>query len=213
MNEVLHIYLDESGDLGYRPGSSSCFILCALVTTDPVRIRRVVKKAREKYLGRSLRDSAELKFTASSPSMRIGLLGMLAKENIVAYYLSLGKSMPPVGETPRYAERYARLTEHLLTRITGRRARKYILFVDRCMGKTSRGHFNDILSSGSGHFGVCASAPINLQILHLSSQAEPCLQCADFISGAIFAERERADARFLDVIRSRTSEVVLRKKW
>lgn len=41
---MAHIFLDESGDLGFSKGSSKWFLFTLVITTNPKCIDRVVKK-------------------------------------------------------------------------------------------------------------------------------------------------------------------------
>jgi len=67
----MHIFIDESGDLGhknlYLPGRSPFFVVSGICTPNPHSIAKCVVKTRASLQGR---DIEELKFTDSKPATR-----------------------------------------------------------------------------------------------------------------------------------------------
>lgn len=88
-----YLYIDESGDLGTKRGSSKFLILCALVVNDPRDLDRIIKNMRRNKFKKELRKATEIKANKSSAEV---IIYMLQKLNGVSgakvYYIVLDKS-------------------------------------------------------------------------------------------------------------------------
>ncbi|MDE1869682.1 MAG: DUF3800 domain-containing protein [Candidatus Micrarchaeota archaeon] len=72
-----HIFIDESGDLGKQ--GARYFIISAIVANDPKRIRKIMKRFRERRLKKELRQTNEIKANSSTPAIRNYILSSLVK--------------------------------------------------------------------------------------------------------------------------------------
>lgn len=65
----MHVYVDESGDCGFRfaENSSSYFVVAALIVDDPLILRGLIDGYKAKY---RISASRELKFRSTPPDMR-----------------------------------------------------------------------------------------------------------------------------------------------
>ena len=88
-----YIYIDESGDLGTKQGSSKFLILSALIVNNPQFLDRIIKNMRRNKFKKELRKAYEIKANKSS---KIIILYMLKRLNEVKdskiYYIVLDKS-------------------------------------------------------------------------------------------------------------------------
>ncbi len=75
----LHIYVDESGDLGFKGGGSRYFVIGAIITKNNKCVEKIPKKIRGRVLKKSKKDIPELKAHNSSKKVRMKVLEMLAK--------------------------------------------------------------------------------------------------------------------------------------
>jgi len=91
MNSI-HIYLDESGDLGFDPSSSKYIVIALLITKTPVHIGRCIKKIRQRKLKKKLKELPEIKFNKSDDHIRELTLTCIAKEPVEIAYIVLDKT-------------------------------------------------------------------------------------------------------------------------
>ena len=91
MNSI-HIYLDESGDLGFDPSSSKYIVIALLITKTPVHIGRCIKKIRQRNLKKKPKDRPEIKFNKSDDYIRELILTCIAKEPVDIAYIVLDKN-------------------------------------------------------------------------------------------------------------------------
>ena len=85
----MYIYLDESGCLGFKQGSSRYFTIAFMVMKDPKYAKRVIKKIRQKY---KIPISEELKGSTTAKRIKKELLTKIAKlDNIEIYSITVNK--------------------------------------------------------------------------------------------------------------------------
>ena len=87
----MYIFLDESGELGFSKESSRYFLVTLLCTSEPNRIRKVVRQIK-KVLGKKWKKIPELKANNSNYEIRKRMLEKLAKEAIDINYILVNKS-------------------------------------------------------------------------------------------------------------------------
>ncbi len=211
---MLYVYVDESGDLGFSGNSSRHFVLCAITTRNPYEVRRIIKRTREKIMGKTFSRTSELKFNKSPRIVRQAVLEMLAGLDVEIWYVCLNKESVTRGDSVDPNEVYSYLAGFMVERMLTTRTRKAEIVIDRCMSKANREMFDDfILERCESTAKDLRRLPMNVAMFHMDSQSEQCLQVADFAAGAIFRKHERGDAQYYDTIKSRISEEILKRKW
>jgi hypothetical protein len=214
VSKALHVFVDESGDLGFSEKSTKHFVMCAVATEDPIRLSRIVKQVRSKYIGKDLRDLPELRFHQSREETRKCLLELLASEDVSIWYVCLDKRSMNRAPPEKQNEIYNYLAGFIAERMIKQRSRRIRMYVDRCMSRANRERFDDYVSkkkeSVSDELG---RLPTTLSIDHVASESVPGVQVADFVAGAIYAKHEHDDSRYYDIIESKISEEVLKRKW
>jgi hypothetical protein len=210
---VLSVFVDESGDLGFSGRSSAYFVICALATSDPSQVRRAMKRVRQRTIGKNLKSVPELKFSASTDSVRERVLRMIARLDVEVWYVCLRKGSRG-SNAPELDEAYGHLAGFLVETIARSRNRNVFMILDRFLPKKAIERFNESLAErGSMAIGRAGKLPQSLIIEHIDSQSEPCLQAADFVAGAVFTKFERGDSRFYDSIKARITEEIIKWKW
>jgi len=89
-----YIFLDESGELGFKDSSSKYFII-TLLSCDEGEIyslKRIIKKVREKIIKKKIRRYPELKGNNSTDKIRIEVLQRFMKTNSEIFVIILEKS-------------------------------------------------------------------------------------------------------------------------
>ncbi|MFH0815425.1 MAG: DUF3800 domain-containing protein [Methanobacteriota archaeon] len=212
--KTLYVFVDESGDLGFSERSTRHFVMCAVATENPIRLSRIVKKVRSKNLGTGLRDLPELKFHQSRESTRKCLLDLLASEDVNIWYVSLDKRSMIGAPPERQNEMYNYLAGFIVERMIKQRSRRIVLCLDRCMSKANRTRFDARVSKKKESVSESlGKLPTTLSIDHVASESVPGVQVADFVAGAIYAKYEHGDSRYYDIIESKISEEILKRKW
>ena len=203
MHRRVHVYLDESGDLGRSPRSSRHIVAAALSTPDPIGLRRLVRKAnrrfgpREKHLG-------ELKFNEASEDLRRFVLeGICATDAWIAWVAACKHPLP----WPRSADNELLMTS-AFEEVVGRlgatvAARTVTVVVDRRrVREKARGEFDRRITEAitRSHRGLF---PPGIDVIHLDSQRSAGLQAVDFVAGAVFQSVERRRNGCLDILAPR----------
>jgi hypothetical protein len=90
MSFVKYVFVDESGDLGLR--GSKFFSVACVVVEDPKTLSRIIKKARERILKKTLKKLPELKANNSNQKVREYVLRKIKESNCKIYGLVVDKS-------------------------------------------------------------------------------------------------------------------------
>jgi hypothetical protein len=214
VSKALHVFVDESGDLGFSEKSTKHFVMCAVATENPIRLSRIVKLVRSKHLGKDMRDLPELKFHQSREEVRKCLLEMLASEDVGIWYVCLEKRSMNRAPPEKQNEIYNYLAGFIVERMIKQRSRRITLYLDRCMSRANRARFDDyVLKKKESVSESLGKLPTTLSIVHVSSVSVPGVQVADFVAGAIYAKHEHGDSRYYEIIERKISEEVLKRKW
>ena len=75
----MHIFIDESGCMGFSPGSSTYFCIACLVIDEPYKLTRVIRYTKQKY---NIPKEVELKASQTSPEIKKEVLTGLAALDI-----------------------------------------------------------------------------------------------------------------------------------
>ena len=87
-----YIYIDESGDLGTKKGSSRFLILTALMVDKPEELDRIIKNMRRNKFKKELKKAMEIKANKSSKEMICHMLKRLNEiKNAKIFYMVLEK--------------------------------------------------------------------------------------------------------------------------
>lgn len=202
----MHIYLDESGDLGFdfkKKGTSKHFIITVLLTTNPKRIANCVKHLKEDALQKKYKRIPEIKFNNSPETFRKRVIRKLSEQDISVFIFCLNKNKIVEKLHEKKDKLYNYITGLLFDKIlnTVNPQEELIMTVDKVkVGKMQIEDFNFYLGlklflSGGGER--------KLEVIHVDSQKDRCIQAVDFISGTVFHKYEFRDLSLYDLIRGR----------
>ena len=206
MPRMAYIFLDESGDLGFKKTSSRWFIFTLAITNDQRALERVAKKVwrslikKHKHIG-ELHAFREKKLTIRKV---LRLVAELPDIQILTIVLNKEKVYVDLQNQKNYLYNYAAniLLNRVHTKDIVRVGDPIELFIDRKdTKKWLRDNFTNYLTDSmkkrrGGKFSV---------ELH-SSQDNKSLQVIDFISWAIFRKYERSDYEYYNIIKSKIVE-------
>ena len=192
---TIHIYLDESGDLGFNSQSSNHIVIALLITKSPFKIERCIKRIRQRKLKKKLKELPEIKFNKSDELIREKTLKCIANEPIDIAYIILDKNRLNPDMQHHKQEIYNLITGYLLRCLPYENSTTSKLIVDkRIFNKVIRADFDKYIKQ---------KAAFKVDITHENSESNKCLQAVDFIAGAIFRKYESGDSRYYNIIKDR----------
>ena len=203
MHRHVEVYLDESGDLGQSARSSRHVVAAALSVSDPVGLRRLVRKANRRF-GPARGHLSELKFNEASESLRRFVLeGIGCTDARIAW----AAACKPLLSYPMRVDKGWLVTYLSACVVSGISttcsARAVSVVVDRRRIKEKTRYEFDrriiaaITGSHAGFF------PPSVGVTHMDSQMSEGLQAADFVAGAVFQRLERGRSHYLDIVTPR----------
>jgi hypothetical protein len=203
---MVYIFLDESGDLGFKKSSSKWFIFTIAMVDDPRSLERVVKKIWSP-LKKKHKKLGELHAYRADDITRTRMLQKLnSVDDLKVLCVILNKKKVHIDLQNQKNYLYNYTANILLDRLHSSKAVKdeeqIQLFIDRKdTKKRLRENFVRYLTSqmsnrGRKHFTV------NLH----TSQENKSLQAVDFISWAIFRKYEKGDYEFYELIKSKITD-------
>ncbi len=203
---MAYIFLDESGDLGFKERSSKWFLFTIVLINDHKRIEKVIKNIRKglkkKYKIRELHAYHADKIT------RIRMLKKLSeiKEiKILSIILNKQKVYIDLQKQKDYLYNYT--ANILLDRLHNKRLIKTSepinLFIDqKDTKKFIRENFEKYLKNNLIKRGNNGRIEIKIKPSH----TERCLQAVDFVSWAIFRKYERNDYEYYELVKNKIIE-------
>ncbi|MEK6848817.1 MAG: DUF3800 domain-containing protein [Nanoarchaeota archaeon] len=202
-----YIFLDESGELGFKSASSKYFVITLLACDEGelYAIRRIIKKVREKIVKKKLIRYPEIKGNNSSDKIRIDILQRLIRTQSEIFVIILEKSKVYEYLKDKKSKLYNYISNLILNECSFDNP-STCLVVDKSKSNRSlRDDFNNYIKRKIEE----RKNLDKLVIKHENSQNEACLQVLDFVSWAIFRNYEHKDSRFMEIIKDR---IVIKKE-
>lgn len=202
---MAYIFLDESGDLGFKPKSSKWFVITVVFTENHRKIEKVIKKVRGQ-LKKKYKKVSELHAYHSQDSTKTKLLKYLACEDIKILCIVLNKERVHIDLQSQKNYLYNYTANILLDRLYRKKIIKtdepIELYLDQKeTNKFLKDNFEKYLRNSLSKKG---QKKINIQIK--PSHTEKCLQAVDFISWAIFRKHEMKDNKYYEIIKNKIIE-------
>ena len=204
---MIYIFLDESGELGFKPASSKYFII-TLLSCDEGELyvlRRIIKKVRGKVIKKKVKKYPELKGNNSSDEIRTEVLNRFVETNSEIFTIILEKSKVYEYLKNKKDKLYNYIANLILNECSLDN-NSICLIVDK--SKSNRSLREDFDNYVRGSFNK-KNKSCQLLIRHENSQNEACLQVLDFISWSIFRNYEYKDNRFMNIIKDK---IVVKKE-
>ncbi|PIN89514.1 hypothetical protein COU57_05965 [Candidatus Pacearchaeota archaeon CG10_big_fil_rev_8_21_14_0_10_32_14] len=202
-----YIFLDESGELGFKERSSKYFII-TLLSCDEGEIytlRRIIKKVREKLIKKELKKYPEIKGNNSTDKIRIEVLERFTKTNAEVFVIILEKSKVYEYLKDKKNKLYNYISNLILNECSFDTS-SVCLVVDKSKSNRSlRDDFDNYIKKTMNE-----KNHLNKFIIkHENSYNDGCLQVLDFVSWAIFRNYEFKDPRFIEIIKVK---IVMKKE-
>ena len=200
-----YIYIDESGDLGFKETSSKCFIFTAVIVDDDRVLERVVKK-----IWKTLKNKrrGELHATHENDITRRRLLNMvnnIPTINIISafFYKQEIRKEFQNNKNSLYSRSLCVLIETLFKRSKTLLNGNISIFLDKTLMKKV---IRDELVKNINNL-IKIKYNKNYIIDFISSQDNKSIQATDFISWGIFKKYESDDDSYLRLIKDKILSV------
>lgn len=203
---MAYIFLDESGDLGFKPKSSKWFIFTIVLIDNHKRIEKVIKNIR-----RGLKKKYKLKELHAYHADCITKHKMLKKlselDDLKVLCIILNKERVYIDLQNQKNYLYNYTANILLDRLHNKNLIKtdepINLYIDqKDTNKFIRENFEKYLKDNLMKRGNNGRIEIKIKPSH----TEKCLQAVDFVSWAIFRKYERGDREYYEDIKNKIIE-------
>ncbi len=196
---TIHIYLDESGDLGFGTGGSRFFVVAALAISDARTLERLIKKENRRLKSKGARP-IEHKFNKSSEAVRFRMLHGVSETDSLISWRAIDKNKTNVHFRKDRDELYQWLCAEVLSDIIPHRVKTgVVIHLDRMASKKGvRESMSAYLSSRIIRDRTGFSTFFTIE--HQVSYNVAGLQVVDFIAGSVFQYLEREFPDYYQII-------------
>jgi len=186
------VFVDEAGDLGFTPRSSRTFVVAYVIIDSPERARVSMRRLKRSLRKKSSRLN-EFKHSNDSPKVRKEVLRTISSIPMSAGAVVIDNNYVKKELRDKKEVLYNFLvSDKIASSLLSSGASRAVLILDRCMSKEARDHFNDYFAKKMAwkENELNRSCRI-VEIRHTHSYADPNIQIADYIAGALFRKFER----------------------
>ena len=202
------LYIDESGDTGFAPGSSKHLVIAAVVTTESRRVAKCAMTTRKQF---RMARKVELHATRDRPEVRRFALSLLARtpntriQVIVCEKANVSHPFLREGGNKLWNFLAGQLLTRFLASMTAA-----TLIVDQRKVRVNAPHtFDDYLKLQVVQQNVADGHVTRLNISHEDSMHSSGVQMADYVAHALFLDYERNDPLEARLVR----QIMDVRKW
>ena len=207
--ETLHVFVDESGDLGFTKKATKFFIVAYLECDVPQRIRIEMSRAL-KHLHQKKRYSLarnELKFSRMDDFCRKYVLQKLSLCALSLGVIAMNKELVNgnLQNDPTHLYNWCVVHNIILSLLPSIEAgHKVHMVFDKSLPNWRIKEFNDYVENKASYLLFSEKkAPFSRNSIsseHISSETEPCLQAVDAVAGAYFQKYEHRNEDYVYLI-------------
>ena len=196
-----YIYIDESGDLGTKKGSSKYFIIAAIKVENSKRLDKIIKKTRRDFKKKML-TSNEVKGGNLPYELKIKILEKLKNIDYEVFIIVFDKENRYKIGYGDNKKAYDILASRLAKLINI--DKPTFIFIDKSKNKQEEiENFNELFLNNLNNI---KKQPIKIK--HTNSIHYKGLQMADLISWSTFQNFENDNSEFLDIIKNKVVKLV-----
>jgi len=211
------IYVDESGDLGFKHSSSKFFTIGYVFTknrypmAENTKIKRALKNVNTRIKNKK-RKLSEFKFSSDSKITRKKFLSKIKSMDVIIGVICISKDSvkkelkKDPGRLYRYVIGDTIITKLVIDYFTRHDPYNSIRFViDRSLSDSGRKEFNKYCEEKTSFrsWEQDKNIDFRITILHQDSKAVPMLQVADYVAGAVQRKFDRGDSSYYDIIQNK----------
>ncbi|MEM3366282.1 MAG: DUF3800 domain-containing protein [Candidatus Bathyarchaeia archaeon] len=206
MNGSITLFVDESGDIGFKEGSSRTFVIGYLVADKPLRLSCDLKKLRRKLSKNYGIKIQEFKFHDDKDKVRFKVLDLIAHSEVKCGFVAIEKEAvyQDLRRSPTILYNYLAVNYPIKNIIYTFKPNKIEYVIDKVgWSKKRLDGFNLYAQNKVSWVSTmeCSYPMPNITLKHESSHNNPCLQIADYIAGAIFRLSERGKREYYEKIK------------
>lgn len=191
----MFVYLDESGDPGFKARSSRFFVVTILLVENPDPILEAMSDLRAEL---RFQPDYEFKSYKSSDRVRYSFMRMIALQDIRIRAMVVDKEKIVDEELKQRKPFYIELVRMILSS-EGRAIENSHLIIDEsAKSRYSKQGMQTYLRKGLNSPG---GSRIVSHVRFHSSRANGLIQATDMISGAIYSAYERGNSAYLELVR------------
>ena len=192
---ALFVYLDESGDTGFRfrQGSSRYFIVTLLLVDDPIPIHTAVEELR---VSLGFVPGNEFKFNKASRDVRDSFFRMLGRQRWSARILVIDKTLMRQPPTKARANFYHFVIQLVLQNEAGVIEDATLILDESMQSKKSKQRLATYLRQ---ELNTSQESPKVSTIRFHASHTDHLIQATDMVSGAVYAKYHRGNAKYFDL--------------
>ena len=196
-----YIYIDESGDLGSKNGSSKYFVIAAIKVEDSKKLDKIIKKTRRDFKKKML-TSNEIKGGNLPYGLKMKILEKLKNIDYEVFIIVFDKANRYKIGYDDNKKAYDILASRLARLI--KIDKPTFIFIDKSKNKQKEiDDFNKIFLD---HLNNIQKQPIKIE--HADSMHYKGLQIADLISWSSFQNFENENPEFLDKVKNKVVKLV-----
>ena len=199
-----HVYVDESGDLGFGEKATEFFVVAYVITSNHYPVERDILRLKKKFNTRWRGSISEFKFRNDDDDTRDRVLSTILDLDFDLGYVVIRKSY--VVDRLRTAPllyRYSVVNNIITDLVNGYDVKDLTVTVDKSLPRAGIDEFNRYLADKLSWRQVVEKGDDmpTFRVYHLQSEGQPGLQVADYCAGAAFSYFERANPVFYDLLR------------
>ena len=203
---MAYIFLDESGDLGFKETSSKWFLFTIAITNNRRALEKVIKNARKGLLKKHKGVSELHAYHTHEITRKKVLSGLSNIDDLKIFCTVLNKKKVYVDLQNQKNYLYNYTANILLDRMHSRDiidlTEPIHLCVDRKdTNKNIRNNFERYIERSLREKRIG-----NITMESKASHDDKCLQAVDFLSWAIFRKYEKGDYEYYEIIKSKIIE-------
>jgi hypothetical protein len=199
-----HVYVDESGDLGFGRKSTEFFVVAYAITSNRYPIERGILRLKKKFNTRWKGFISEFKYSNDDDDTKDRVFSAIQGLDFDLGYVAIRKSY--VAARLRSAPllyRYFVVNNIITDLVHGYDVNDLTVTVDKSLPRQGMEEFNRYLADKLTWRQVVEKGDEmpTFRVHHLQSDGEPGLQVADYCSGAAFSYFERGNPGCYDLLR------------
>jgi len=199
MSHLTHIYIDESGDLGQF--GSKYFVVAAIIVDDPLELKRIIKKLRQRKLKKKIKDLPEIKANKATYREREYVLSRLKSAKCTLFAIVVEKSKIKSHLFPFKDKLYNYLCGILIKKLSLDCQELKITIDKKYTNTLIQRDFNRYISSK-----ISAKYPaMKVSIIHEDSSKSNELQVVDFLVWSISRKFNVGDDTYFALIKDKVA--------
>jgi hypothetical protein len=197
------VYLDESGDTGFKfgRGSSRYFVITLMLVQDPLPFHYAVDALRQ---GLGFAAGNEFKWYRSDEETRWAFLRMLRKQDFTARVLVIDKMLMTAPHMRKQETFYNFLVQLVLKYDNGTIQGASLVLDESVKSKKSKQQLTTYLRK---ELNASSTEPKIKEVRYHKSHADNLIQATDMLSGAIYARYHKGNSEFFDYIRMKIGDL------